>query len=67
MDNFRTAQWIPEIIDRRQFDVWEASGSKDMRTRAGERAREILADHSVPALPDEAEAVIKDVLEERAG
>ncbi|MGD8732000.1 MAG: trimethylamine methyltransferase family protein, partial [Anaerolineales bacterium] len=66
MDNFRTAQWMPDLIDRHQYDVWENSGSKDMRTRANERARQILAEHTVPGLSAEAEAVIKDVLEERA-
>jgi trimethylamine--corrinoid protein Co-methyltransferase len=67
MDNFRSAQWHPELIDRRQYDVWESSGSKDMRTRANERAQQILAEHQAPALPEEAEAVIKEVLDERAG
>ena len=66
MNNFRTAQWMPEIIDRKQYDMWEAAGSKDMRTRANERAREILANHESPPLPDEAEAVIRDILAERA-
>lgn len=66
MDNFRTAQWLPELIDRRQYDVWENSGSKDMRARANERARAILAEHEVPELPKAAEQMIKEVLEERA-
>lgn len=66
MDNFRTAQWMPKLIDRHQHDVWEASGSKDMRTRANERAREILAEHRPPPLPEAAEEVIRDVLAERA-
>ncbi|MDF1500052.1 MAG: trimethylamine methyltransferase family protein [Anaerolineales bacterium] len=66
MDNFRTAQWMPKLIDRHQHDVWEASGSKDMRTRANERAREILDEHRPPPLPEAAEAVIRDVLAERA-
>lgn len=66
MDNFRTAQWLPRLIDRNQFDVWEASGSRDMRTRANELARQILAEHSVPELPAAAEAAIEDVLAERA-
>jgi trimethylamine--corrinoid protein Co-methyltransferase len=66
MDNFRTAQWLPDLMDRHQHDIWEASGSKDMRTRANERAREILAEHSVPDLPSEAEEVIKEILKERA-
>jgi trimethylamine--corrinoid protein Co-methyltransferase len=66
MDNFRTAQWEPKIIDRKQYDVWEAAGSKDMFTRANERARQILSEHEVPPLSDEAEKVIAEVLSERS-
>jgi len=67
MDNFRTAQWAPKLLDRWQYDVWRESGSKDMFRRANERAREILAEHEVPPLPEEAEKVISDVLSERGG
>jgi trimethylamine--corrinoid protein Co-methyltransferase len=67
MDNFRTAQWTPKVIDRNQYDVWQAAGSKDMVTRANEYAKQILAEHEVPALPEEAEKVIAEVLAERAG
>ncbi len=65
MDHFRTAQWAPRIIDRNQYDIWREAGSKDMFTRANERAREILAEHEVPPLPEEAEKVIAEVLAER--
>jgi trimethylamine--corrinoid protein Co-methyltransferase len=65
MDNFRTAQWAPKVIDRNQYDVWQAAGSKDMFTRANEHARQILAEHEVPPLPEEAEKVIAEVLAER--
>ncbi len=66
MDNFRTAQWAPKVIDRNQYDVWQAAGSKDMFTRANGIARQILADHEVPPLPKEAEKVIAEVLAERS-
>jgi trimethylamine--corrinoid protein Co-methyltransferase len=66
MDNFRTAQWEPKIIDRKQYDVWESNGSKDMFTRANERAQQILSEHKTPSLSEEAEKVIAEVLAERA-
>jgi trimethylamine--corrinoid protein Co-methyltransferase len=66
MDNFRTAQWAPRVIDRNQYDVWVNNQSKDIKTRANQRAQQILAEHQVPPLPDEAEQVIKEILEERA-
>jgi len=66
MDNFRTAQWAPRVIDRNQYDIWQAAGSKDMFKRANEYARQILAEHKVPPLPEEAEKVITEVLAERS-
>jgi len=66
MDNFRTAQWAPNVIDRNQYDVWRDAGSKDIFSRANGRAKEILAEHEVPPLPEEAEKVIAEVLAERA-
>ncbi len=65
LDNWKWAQWRPALIDRMRYDRWVKKGSKDMATRANERAREILAEHEVPPLPEEAEKVIAKVLEER--
>jgi trimethylamine--corrinoid protein Co-methyltransferase len=65
LDNWRGAQWIPRLIDRQRYDAWEKSGSKDLSVRAQERAREILSQHQVPAVPEEVEQVITAVLEER--
>ncbi|MFO7625124.1 MAG: trimethylamine methyltransferase family protein [Anaerolineales bacterium] len=66
MQNFRTGQWAPDLIDRKRFDVWEKAGSKDMFTRANERARKILAEHQTPPLSAETEAVFAEILEKRA-
>jgi len=66
LDNFRTSQWIPKMIDRNRYDSWKAAGAKDMFTRANERAREILAEHELTPLSEDAEAVITEVLAERA-
>jgi len=65
LDNFREAQWSPKLIDRKRYDLWEAAGSKDMFARANERARKTLAKHISAPLPDEAEALIGDILNER--
>jgi trimethylamine--corrinoid protein Co-methyltransferase len=66
MDNFRTSQWHPDLMDRKRYESWQKSGSKDMFTRANERARKLLAEHQVPPLPDQAETVFADILAERA-
>jgi trimethylamine--corrinoid protein Co-methyltransferase len=66
LDNWKWAQWRPDIIDRMRYDRWVKKGSKDMTARANESAREILEAHEVPPLPEEAEAVIDQVLAGRA-
>jgi trimethylamine--corrinoid protein Co-methyltransferase len=64
--NFRTAQWSPRLIDRKRFDSWQAAGATDIFDRANQRARQILERHQAHPLPAEAEAMIKEILEERA-
>ena len=65
LNNWRTAQWAPSLLDRRQYEEWEADGSKDLYARLNQRVREILDEHEVPELSAEAEATISDVLAER--
>jgi trimethylamine--corrinoid protein Co-methyltransferase len=66
LDNWKWAQWRPKLIDRMRYDGWVQKGSRDMAARARERARDILDEHQVPSLPDEAEQVIADSLKRRA-
>ncbi len=65
LDNWRWAQWRPELIDRSRYDNWVEEGRQDMTARANERARQILAEHEVPPLPEAAEEAIAEVLKER--
>jgi trimethylamine--corrinoid protein Co-methyltransferase len=65
LDNWRWAQWRPELIDRMRYDRWVQKGRQDMTARANERARQILAEHEVPSLPEAAEEVISEVLKGR--
>jgi trimethylamine--corrinoid protein Co-methyltransferase len=65
LDNWKWAQWRPALIDRMRYDRWVEKGRQDMTARANERAREILAEHEVPPLPEAADEVIAEVLKER--
>ncbi|MCJ7661377.1 MAG: trimethylamine methyltransferase family protein [Anaerolineales bacterium] len=66
LENWKWAQWTPKVIDRKLYHSWVEAGSKDMFVRANDVAREALEKHEVPPLQDEVEAVIADVLAERA-
>ena len=64
-DSFRWAQFRPDIIDRSHYGQWVKEGSKDMSTRANERARQILSEHEVPKLSAAAEEEIAEVFRRR--
>jgi trimethylamine--corrinoid protein Co-methyltransferase len=66
LENWKWAQWRPDVIDRMRYDAWVARGSKDMTARANEKARKILSEHQVPSLSQGAEEAIAEVLASRA-
>lgn len=51
--NFRKVNWFPKLTNRKKWDPWIADGGKDMRQRANEMARKILADHHPQYLPED--------------
>ena len=57
----RPHTWFPKITNRDQWTPWMASGGKDMRQRANERARKILAEHHPKPLTDDQEREIERI------
>jgi trimethylamine--corrinoid protein Co-methyltransferase len=57
LKHFRKEHYIPELLDRKSRDSWEAAGRKDMAEMAREKVRWILKNH----IPKPLE---KDVLNE---
>jgi trimethylamine--corrinoid protein Co-methyltransferase len=66
LENWKWAQWKPVIMDRNRFQRWEDLGGKDAYERANEYAKKLLKEHQPLPLSGEVEAVIADVLAERA-
>jgi trimethylamine--corrinoid protein Co-methyltransferase len=57
LQNFRRLQWHPKLTTRLAWDEWqERFGGKDMRQRANEAAREILARNYPRPLSDDQES-----------
>ena len=49
-------------MDRQRYDVWKENPT-DFRTRMHERTKKLLAEHKVPALPDDVMAKLDAVLD----
>jgi trimethylamine--corrinoid protein Co-methyltransferase len=59
-EHFKTAQFLPKLIDRFPYSQWEANGTQDMYDRCNAEAKRILAEHEVKSKP---EHVLDGVLE----
>ena len=49
-ERFKTGIWSPKLVDRQNFEEWEASGSKTHRQRVHEKVVEILDREEEPLL-----------------
>ncbi len=56
--NFRRELWFPRLTNRATYPGWMQAGGKDLRQRANERARDILAAHHPRPLTPEQEQEI---------
>jgi len=58
----RQEVWVPRLMDRDNYVIWEQRGGKGMEARAAERVRAILETHHPEPLADAAQARIDQVL-----
>ncbi len=56
-----------KLIDRRMWEPWENSGSKDMTQRAHEELLSILKNHKPEPLPPETLSVLRSIVENAEG
>ena len=62
--HFQDELLIPDLIGREPREAWEAAGAPDMRTRAREKARRILAEHRPAPLTDGVAAQLDEIVKE---
>ena len=52
----------PELADRRTIDVWQASGSRDIRMLAAERVTDLLSSHRPYYIDPESDSILRAAL-----
>jgi len=62
--HFRDELLIPDLIGRKSRESWQAAGAPDMRTRAQEKARRILAEHQPLPLADGIAVQLDEIVKE---
>ena len=60
----RSEIWVPRLLDRDAFVIWEQNGGQSAEQRVRNKLRRILETHQPPPLPEGAEAAIQSILQE---
>jgi trimethylamine--corrinoid protein Co-methyltransferase len=64
LHHFRKELWMPTLLNRQHYDVWQQAGAKDMAQRVHDRVRELYESHTVPSLPDRTLAALERLVQE---
>jgi trimethylamine--corrinoid protein Co-methyltransferase len=62
-NNFRSAHFLPGLIDRQRFTNWDQEGALDTYARCNARARELLEKHEVTPKADQVLTQVEEVLD----
>ncbi len=62
--HMKTVQSQSKLFDRNTRQAWQASGGKDLATRANEEARYILENHKPEPLPESVAKTLREMIEE---
>ncbi|MBM4423773.1 MAG: trimethylamine methyltransferase [Chloroflexi bacterium] len=62
LQHFRSEFWMPELLDRSNWDVWEANGSKTLRERVHERVLDLIENYQPEPIPAEIDSRLKLII-----
>ena len=63
-ENFRRELWIPKLLERRNWELWEKDGSQDIRAVSLKKVMELLETKSENLLPADVAAKIDNIVDE---
>jgi trimethylamine--corrinoid protein Co-methyltransferase len=64
--NFERAFFIPKLFDNNSIEQWVAEGSKDIKQRALEQARHLLAEYQEPKLDESVDEELRGYIQRRS-
>jgi trimethylamine--corrinoid protein Co-methyltransferase len=64
--NFQSAFFIPRLFDNNSIEQWVADGSKDIKQRALEQARYLLAEYQEPTLDQALDEELRAYIDRRS-
>ncbi len=61
LKHFR-GNWFPDLISRLPYDIWEKENNKDLGTRANERAKYILENHTPEPIEEQLKNELREII-----
>jgi trimethylamine--corrinoid protein Co-methyltransferase len=61
LQHFREEMWMPSLLTRQHYDVWQDQGGKDMAQRVNEKVLELVESHAPAPLPDATVAALEQL------
>ena len=55
MKHFRHELWVPELLDRSNWDTWQSRGGKDLRVRVHDKVLDLIEYFVPPPIPEKIE------------
>ncbi len=65
LEHLKKEHWLPTLIDRTRYGMWNTAGCKDMITRAREKILKILKEHQPETVPQDVVKEINSIIETR--
>ncbi len=62
LDHFKEEIWMPELIDRQDYQAWVSSGGKTLKQRVNKKVQWILENHEPERLPEKVERYISETV-----
>jgi trimethylamine--corrinoid protein Co-methyltransferase len=67
VDHFRDETWIPELLDRKDYQGWKKEGSTSLKDRAHSKAEKILNSHQPERIAETKQDRIKEIIDRVEG
>ena len=62
LKHFRTEFWMPELLDRTNWDTWEENGSKTLRQRVREKVLDLIEHYEPEPIPVDVESQLRVIV-----
>lgn len=62
MKHFRHEFWVPELLDRSNWDTWHSGGEKTLKARVHDKVLDLIEHYDPPPIPEKIERELEKIV-----